>query len=39
MKQTAVEWMAQELQGPYGKDYFFNIVTRAKEMEKVCWVC
>ena len=34
MKQTAVEWLENELKGVYESDYFNRLLEQAKEMEK-----
>ena len=34
MKQTAVEWLIEELKGVYESDYLNKLVQQAKEMEK-----
>ena len=34
MKQTAVEWLENELKGIYESDYLNKLVEQAKEMEK-----
>jgi hypothetical protein len=34
MKQTAVEWLIDELKGVYESDYFNRLLEQAKEMEK-----
>jgi hypothetical protein len=34
MKQTAVEWLVEELKGVYESDYLNKLIEQAKEMEK-----
>ena len=34
MKQTAVEWLQEELKGVYESDYFNRLLEQAKAMEK-----
>jgi hypothetical protein len=34
MKQTAVEWLIDELKGVYESDYFNRLLEQAKQMEK-----
>jgi hypothetical protein len=34
MKQTAVEWLFEQLKGVYESDYLNKLVEQAKEMEK-----
>jgi len=34
MKQTAVEWLIEELKGVYESDYLNKLVQQAKAMEK-----
>ena len=34
MKQTAVEWLVEELKGVYESDYLNKLFEQAKEMEK-----
>ena len=35
MKQTAVEWLENELKGFYESDYFNRLLKQAKEMEEI----
>ena len=35
MKQTAVEWLENELKGVYESDYFNRLLKQAKEMEEI----
>jgi hypothetical protein len=34
MKQTAVDWLQEELKGVYESDYFNRLLEQAKQMEK-----
>jgi hypothetical protein len=34
MKQTAVEWLVEELKGVYESDYLNKLIEQAKAMEK-----
>jgi hypothetical protein len=34
MKQTAVEWLVNQLKGVYESDYLNKLIEQAKEMEK-----
>jgi hypothetical protein len=34
MKQTAVDWLQEELKGVYESDYFNKLLEQAKAMEK-----
>jgi hypothetical protein len=34
VKQTAVEWLIEQLKKPYSDKYIMNIIEQAKEMEK-----
>lgn len=34
MKQTAVEWLQEELKGVYESDYLNKLIDQAKEMER-----